>query len=120
MSIDGPYETELKLAAHDAQVLEAVADLRTLAGYALRPHPEHQIRDQYWDTPQGVLSARRLSLRLRSQDGAPIFTVKRAATVDDGLFRRRETELSASRQTWAQIRAELAAEGARLRDAPAQ
>src|ERR671931_12291 len=98
------FETELKLAVHDARVFDELVRCQALAGFTLRLLPAHDIRDRYWDTPERDLSTRSLSLRLRSQDGALLFTVKGAASVDDGLFRRRETELPATSENWLQIR----------------
>src|SRR5207244_1979132 len=101
------------------QLLDVLAVRRRLAGYTLNLQPTRAIRDQYWDTPPGNLSRCQLSLRLRVQDGAPKFTLKRAAVVEDGLFQRPETELPATPANWAQIRDQLSAAGARLPEAAA-
>lgn len=104
-------EIELKLTARDQATLDELAERRELGGRALRPGPEHAIHDRYWDTPAGDLASRRANLRLRLQDGQPKFTLKRFGSAERGLFQRGELELPASAESWATIRATLAADG---------
>jgi inorganic triphosphatase YgiF len=107
-------EVEIKIAALDPAVLDELSSYRELAGYVLRPAFTRTLRDRYWDTPSGDLAGRHVSLRLRLQDGDEKFTLKWPATIDGALFRRRELELPASRESWSAVRAELASEGVRL------
>lgn len=107
-------ELEIKITALDPAVLDELSSCRELAGYLLRPAGSRTIRDRYVDTPSGDLAGRHVSLRLRLQDGAEKFTLKWPASIDGALFRRRELELPASRESWSAVLAELAREGVRL------
>jgi hypothetical protein len=100
-------EIELKLAAHDAAVLDELAERTELAGYMLRPAPSHVILDCYWDSRGCDLDARKCSLRLREQDGIQKLTLKQSGSISGGLFQQPELELPATPESWATIRAEL-------------
>ena len=71
MRLQDNLEVELKLSVigddPDA-LLDEVAALRQLGGMRLEPADDHQLRDVYWDLPDGGLRARHLSLRLRQID----------------------------------------------------
>jgi inorganic triphosphatase YgiF len=103
----GPEEVELKLAVvgeDPAATLVAIAALERLGPARLGPSTRHVIHDRYWDTPDGRLGGRRLSLRLRDVDGRVLFGLKGGGSASGGLFRRRELERPADPAGWAEIR----------------
>ena len=114
MRLQDNFEVELKLSVigddPDA-LLDEVAELRSLATFRLEPAEGHQLRDVYWDRPDGALRSHKLSLRLRQIDDDPVFTVKGGTSNSDGLFRRYELEVPATRENWHELRAVLSAEG---------
>jgi inorganic triphosphatase YgiF len=120
MRLQDNLEVELKLSVigddPDA-LLDEVAGLRTLAALRLEPADDHQLRDLYWDLPDGGLHALRLSLRLRQIDDHAVFTAKGGTSNAEGLFRRYELEVPATRENWVDLRNVLVGEGAALADA---
>jgi inorganic triphosphatase YgiF len=96
-------EIEIKLVAGDATVLDELAGLDRLASYSLRPAPTLEIRDRYWDTPDGQLRACRFSLRIREQAGGLWLTAKGPGTIEDGLARHSELELPADAAGWQTV-----------------
>jgi inorganic triphosphatase YgiF len=113
-------EIEFKLTVLDPSLFAELGARRDLAGYTLRPGPDHVLRDRYWDTPARDFGRHGQTLRLRLSDGEPRFTLKRDQGSSDGLFRRDELELPATAANWERILAELEVHGARLeRPAPA-
>ena len=117
--LTAPDEVELKLVVrgeNPADTLAAIARLDQLGGARLGPPTTLTIHDLYWDTPEGVLGANHVSLRLRTVDGAMLLTTKEAAQVSGGLFRRRELELPADRAGWKRIRGALEVQGLKLRN----
>ena len=96
MRLEDNLEVELKLSVigddPDA-LLDEVAELRQLGSLRLGPADDHQLRDIYWDLPDGSLRTRRLSLRLRQIDDRTVFTAKGGTSNSDGLFRRYELEV---------------------------
>ena len=111
-------EIEVKLAAGERAVLDELAALDRVAGFALRPAPTQEIRDRYWDTPDGRLGARGISLRIRDQGGVRRLTAKGPGTIERGLARHPELELAADAAGWAAIRRHLEHSGIALATAP--
>jgi inorganic triphosphatase YgiF len=109
-------EVELKLTVLDPAALAEPLSWRNLAGYLLQPRMPQRIRDRNWDTAAGagMLAQSHLSLRLRQIDELDLFTLKGAATVSDGLFRRSELEVPADLNGWMALRAELQSHGVPL------
>jgi inorganic triphosphatase YgiF len=117
MRLQDNLEIELKLTVTgddpDA-LLDEVARLDGLGPLRLGPAEDHRLRDIYWDLPDGGLHALKLSLRLRQIDDRLVFTAKGGTSHSEGLFRRYELEVPATRENWAAVRAALAGEGAEL------
>jgi hypothetical protein len=119
MRLQDNLEVELKLSVigDDPDVLlDEVAALRQLGAMRLEPADDHRLRDIYWDLPDGGLHALHLSLRLRQIDDRTVFTAKGGTSNRDGLFKRYELEVPATRENWAELRAVFAGEGATLGD----
>ncbi len=93
-------EVEWKLAIIDenpADVLERVSTLTELAGLRLDPTQGRAIRDVYFDLPDRSLTAQRVALRYREQDGRGYYTMKRDAVTDaSGRSSRQEVERPAT------------------------
>jgi inorganic triphosphatase YgiF len=119
MRLEDNLEVELKLSVigddPDA-LLDEVAELRQLGSLRLGPADDHELRDVYWDLPDGSLRTRRLSLRLREIDDRTVFTAKGGTSNSDGLFRRYELEVPATLENWVSLRDVLAGEGVDLAD----
>jgi len=119
MRLQDNLEVELKLSVigddPDA-LLDEVAGLRQLAAMRLEPADDHQLRDIYWDLPDGGLRALHLSLRLRQIDDQTVFTAKGGTSNNDGLFTRYELEVPATRENWIDLRSVLVGEGVTLGD----
>jgi hypothetical protein len=119
MRLQDNFEVELKLSVigddPDA-LLDEVAELRQLGSFRLAPSDGHRLRDVYWDLPNGELRAQKLSLRLRQIDDHLVFTAKGGTSHADGLFRRYELEVPATRDNWISVRSELGGEGVRIDD----
>lgn len=113
-------ELELKLIATDRGVFDAVLARSELAGYQLQALPARRIRDRYWDTPDHQLRERGLALRLREEDGRRQFAIKGRASVERGVFRRREVESPADPDGWRAMLDELRAAGLALPAGPWQ
>ncbi|MBA2448541.1 MAG: CYTH domain-containing protein [Chloroflexi bacterium] len=117
--LTAPEEVELKLVVrgeNPADTLAAISRLVQLGDARLGPPRRLSMHDLYWDTPERVLGASHVSLRLRTVDGAMLLTTKGATQVNGGLFRRRELELPADRAGWKRIRGALRVEGIKLRN----
>lgn len=119
MRLQDNLEVELKLSVigddPDA-FLDEIAELRQLGSLRLEPAADHHLRDIYWDLPNGGLRTQKLSLRLRQIDEHLVFTVKGGTSNSDGLFRRYELEVPATRENWIAVRAVLIGEGVALGD----
>jgi len=119
MRLQDNLEIELKLSVTgddpDA-LLDEVARLDGLGGLKLGPVQEHRLRDIYWDLPNGGMRASRVSLRLRQIDDRLVFTAKGGTSHDEGIFRRYELEVPATRENWHDVRAVLVGEGVGLAD----
>ncbi len=90
MTAPGPVEVELKYQIADLAIGERLLAAKHLGGFV--PVGEIRIAEQddtYLDTPDGLLDARRIGVRLRAEDGGITLTVKSPGTTD-GAFRRRE------------------------------
>ena len=107
-------EVELKLTVLDPAALAEPLSWRDLAGYVLQPAMPQRIHDRYWDTAAGTFAPKGLNLRLRQLDERELFTLKGAATVSDGLFRRSELEVPADLSGWMAVRAALQSQGVPL------
>jgi inorganic triphosphatase YgiF len=119
MRLQDNLEVELKLSVigdDPNAFLDEVAGLRQLGSLRLEPAEDHHLRDIYWDLPDGGLRAHRLSLRLRQIDERLVFTAKGGTSNSEGLFRRYELEVPATRENWIDLRAVLVGEGVALRD----
>ena len=90
MTATGPVEVELKYQVADLAIGERLLASEQLGGFS--PIGEVRVAEQsdtYLDTPDGILEARRIGVRLRAEDGETTLTVKSAGSVD-GAYRRRE------------------------------
>jgi inorganic triphosphatase YgiF len=120
MRLQDNLEVEFKLSVigddPDA-LLDEIAALRQLGSMRLDGAEDHLLRDIYWDLPDGGLRAQHLSLRLRQIDERTLFTAKGGTSHTDGLFRRYELEVPATRENWIGLRAVLKGEGVALGDA---
>jgi inorganic triphosphatase YgiF len=119
MRLQDNLEVELKLSVtgdNPEALLNEVAGLDTLAGLKLGPVQEHHLRDIYWDRPDGELGGLKLSLRLRQIDDRLVFTAKGGTSNSEGLFRRYELEVPATRENWQEVRQVLIGEGIDLGD----
>jgi triphosphatase len=119
MRLEDNLEVELKLSVigdDPEALLDEVAELRQLGSLRLGPADDHELRDVYWDLPDGSLRTRRLSLRLRQIDDRTVFTAKGGTSTSDGLFRRYELEVPATLENWVSLRDVLAGEGVDLAD----
>lgn len=119
MRLQDNLEIELKLTVGGSDpdaLLNEVEKLDEIASFAIGEPAQHRIHDIYWDLPDGGLHESRLSLRLRDVDGRVLFTAKGGTSSGEGLFRRYELEVDATRQNWDEVRAALEQEGASLKD----
>ena len=90
MSVSRPIEVELKYQIADLAIGERLLAADRLGGFV----PVGEIRvaeqdDTYLDTPDGLLQAGRIGVRLRAEAGETTLTVKSPGSVA-GAFRRRE------------------------------
>lgn len=99
-------ETEYKLAVRDAALLARVLDGAQIAAYRQEPYRSIRMRTTYFDTADGFLAARKWMLRLRTENGRCVATMK----TPGGGHTRGEWECEAD--TLAQALPQLAALGA--------
>jgi len=114
MRLQDNLEVELKLTVtgeNPDTLLDDVARLDELGSLRLSSASDHQLRDIYWDLPDGGLRNQKLSLRLRHIDDRVVFTVKGGTSNSDGIFRRYELEVPATHENWLEVRVALASEG---------
>lgn len=74
-----PREIESALVlsvARPAAAVRRMVELRSLGDYVLKPRADQRIDDDYLDTEDGRLSAKRIALRIRRLNGAPRLTLK--------------------------------------------
>lgn len=80
MSAEGGHkelEAALIVRSHTPRrVLGHVAALTSVAGYRLQPETPQPIHDTYFDTPQRMLAAQRVALRLRTIGALRLLTLK--------------------------------------------
>jgi inorganic triphosphatase YgiF len=120
MRLQDNLEIELKMSVtgdNPDALLDEVARLDGLAGLKLGPVQDHHLHDIYWDRPDGEMRALKLSLRLRQIDDRQVFTAKGGTSNSEGLFRRYELEVPATRENWQEVRQALIGEGVDLGDA---
>jgi inorganic triphosphatase YgiF len=116
---DKPRETEMALVIRSPraeQIADEIARLETLGRYRLTPPRWHRLRDVYFDTPDGTLTARRLALRIRAVAGKQFVTLKESLGHEArGTHARTEIELTWSRAAFTRIARELRARGIALK-----
>ena len=69
-------ETEYKLAVGDLQLLDCILCSRTVAEKQCAPYTYIRMRTTYYDTEDGFLEKRRWMLRLRTENGRSVVTMK--------------------------------------------
>lgn len=119
MRLEDHFEVEFKLSVtgdDPEALLDEVAALDRLGSMRLGDCSSHVLHDIYWDLPDRGLRSHRLSLRLREIDDRLVFTAKGGTSSSDGLFRRYELEVPASRESWTGILAAFAEEGVKLNE----
>ncbi|MFQ5637272.1 MAG: CYTH domain-containing protein [bacterium] len=97
-------------SAQPQYVIAEIADVSQIADYRLKPAPEQNLYDLYFDTPSEALKAKKMSLRLREIDEATLLTLKGPSRRTDwGGVNRREIELVWGSENLMRILAELRA-----------
>jgi inorganic triphosphatase YgiF len=95
---DGGQEVEAKLAVPSPHARGVIDDLRSrdsLDGLALGPAAEVHIEDVYLDTKRGAIGRWGGALRIRTQDGEKLITVKGPRVgADESTVTRSEIELA--------------------------
>ena len=69
-------ETEYKLAVGDLQLLDCILCSRMVMEKLCAPYAYIRMRTTYYDTEDGFLAQRRWMLRLRTEDGRSVVTMK--------------------------------------------
>ena len=69
-------ETEYKLAVGDLQLLDCILCSRMVMEKLCAPYAYLRMRTTYYDTEDGFLAQRRWMLRLRTEDGRSVVTMK--------------------------------------------
>ena len=69
-------ETEYKLAGGDLQLLDCILCSRMVTEKLCAPYAYIRMRTTYYDTEDGFLEKRRWMLRLRTEDGRSVVTMK--------------------------------------------
>jgi inorganic triphosphatase YgiF len=88
-------EAKLLVLGEDREAtVDAIAALDTVAGLIVVWRREHALTDAYFETPDHGLAAHGVALRVRSQDGEELLTVKGDARVQDGVISRFELEVA--------------------------
>jgi uncharacterized protein YjbK len=92
-------------------LLQGAEDYRRLAGPGGLGEPRRTERQEnfYLDTADGILSGKRIMLRLRRLSTAAVLTWKRGAEVEAGFFRSQEIEGPLSLEEAAEVLAHPAA-----------
>lgn len=115
---NAPRETEIALvirSPHAEQIADAIAQLKTLGRYQLTPASPRLLRDVYFDTRDGALQARWLSLRIRASNAKRFITLKGSlGQTEQDVPTRLEIELAWSHAAFARIARELRARGIAL------
>ena len=94
-------------------IARQIADLQKLAEYRLIQRDALNIRDVYWDFPDGRLAANHIALRLRYHDKKPLITLKgpsQNARFSGGLSRS-EFEMPWSDSAFSEVLSKLQAQG---------
>ena len=119
MRLQDNLEIELKLSVtgdNPDALMDEVSRLEGLGGLKLGPVEDHRLHDIYWDLSGGGMRPLKVSLRLRQIDDRRVFTVKGGTSSSEGIFKRYELEVPATRENWREVRAVLIGEGVTLRD----
>jgi inorganic triphosphatase YgiF len=117
MRLQDNLEVELKLCVtgdNPDALLDEIASLDRIGSLRLANGAEHRLHDIYWDLPDLAMRAQHLSLRLRQIDDLQVFTAKGGTSNSNGLFRRYELEVPATRENWLAVRDALQQEGVSL------
>ena len=69
-------ETEYKLAVGDLQLLDCILCSRMVMEKLCAPYAYIRMQTTYYDTEDGFLAQRRWMLRLRTEDGRSVVTMK--------------------------------------------
>ncbi|MGE5676255.1 MAG: CYTH domain-containing protein [Mycobacterium leprae] len=79
-----------------------LTSVNQLGAYPLGPIKQHEIRDLYYDTADGILAKNGAGFRSRWQDGKELITLKRNRVQDGSLVTRDEYEepLTPERAEW--------------------
>ena len=89
-------ETEIKTKIPDTIMPEKLCSDPRVLSYLKVPFHDIKMESHYFDTPDSACSARHWALRLRSEDGTNIATLKTAGTRSpNGLFSRGEWQTPA-------------------------
>lgn len=92
-------ELEIKFAPVTKKVFRLVCDrlgIDALDTVTMEAH--------YFDTDNGYLSANKISLRRRAENGESVYTMKRSLTMDGGVAVREEEEIAADNIESALVR----------------
>lgn len=90
-----PIEVEIKLRLPDKRAAERVLDDSRVRACRMAPFSDTQMKALYFDTPEGALSARKWSLRLRRENGVSVAVCKTMGTQESGFFSRSEWQAPA-------------------------
>ncbi|MBQ3055709.1 MAG: CYTH domain-containing protein [Oscillospiraceae bacterium] len=84
-------EIELKYRFSEAQIPKLLSD-PWLSAFIIQPFCEIEMESTYFDTPEKHLQEKRITFRMRRENGVTVFTVKTPGTTHE----RGEWEVSAS------------------------
>lgn len=115
--LDGPIETETTLvilSRDPVSVRNRIARLSTFDGFTLNKVKPQKLRDVYFDSISGSLSAKKLGIRLRETGGKRIIGLKgEQRTNQTGSIERVEIELDWTFGAWERILELLSQAGVR-------
>ena len=87
-------EIELKLILPNGRAEVAVADFLRQNNYTVDKIEPLTNVDIYMDTSDWALKKNKLSLRYRLSNNKPMYTLKSISTIEDGIAKRMETEIT--------------------------
>lgn len=88
-----PLEVELKLILPGPEAEESIVAKMRENNYLIKEPGQIRNNDIYLDTFDWLLLKKKLSLRYRTANGKAIYTVKSIGEIEEGIARRRETEI---------------------------